>query len=91
MTIDEELEMARARLAQLESENARLRGEQGMIRTAAPTYQAVMPSSLELRELFDVGLTRFPDLASVELDMFARAFRIAGSLHRQETLRGHSA
>lgn len=83
-------------LAQLRRENTRLRAAleaqeaaQGPVRILPllPENRAILPSKLEMRELFDAVLEHWPrDFTAVEPDMFARAFRALSMIHRQEIL-----
>jgi hypothetical protein len=75
-------------IAALRAENARLRAAeeaQGPVRLLPPETRAVMPNNLQMRELFDAINTHWPrDFENVEREIFARAFEVLGSFHRQE-------
>ena len=79
LSVDEELRLLRA-------ENERLRRQQdmgSMVRVVLPESRAILPTRTELKGLFDAVLTHWPrDFATVEPDMFARAFHVLTTFHR---------
>jgi hypothetical protein len=80
-SLDEEIE-------RLQRENDRLRAQldqnQGPVRILAPENRAVMPSRLEMRQLFDAVATHWPNhFLTIAPDEFERAFKVLGTFHRQ--------
>ena len=65
-------------LLELRRENSRLRREQeqqGIVRVMPPEITAVMPMQIEMKELLDAVMGKWPeDFVKVDLDMFAAAF-----------------
>jgi hypothetical protein len=83
-------------LLELRRENSRLRREQeqqGIVRVMPPEITAVMPMQIEMKELLEAVMGKWPeDFVKVDLDMFAAAFRALATIHRQENLdSSHSA
>jgi hypothetical protein len=81
-------------LVQLRRENSRLRAElealeahKGPVRIVPllPETRAILPNSVQMRELFSAIATHWPrDFANVAPDEFTRAFRVLSTFHRQE-------
>ncbi len=70
--------------------HARLRAEQhvqGPVRILPPEISAVLPMRIEMKELLEAVMGKWPrDFMNVEIDAFAAAFRALATIHRQENL-----